>query len=167
MDSNSTEIPKESVNENNGGETEHTTWEKIEGMLNLGWILLPESCSIPTCQTPLLQSSNGDKYCVGCEAWYFDRQRPQKQKLGELIPISSLKREIQLIKNSDKQIQKSNKYGFDYVINQTTLQCLQTKLYFLISLLNTQSDITQIKEILDTIKICLENIKLAKNLSIR
>lgn len=139
--------------------------EKIEELLNRGWILLPESCSIPTCFTPLIQNVNGQKYCVGCESWVFTAERTKKQKNGEIVPYNDKSQSLQILRDSDKQIKpKTKKYSFDYSINQSVLQCLQSKLYFLSTLLNTLSDVDKIKNTLETIKICLEDINLTKNL---
>jgi hypothetical protein len=117
------------------------------------------------CNCPLMKSTNGQKYCVGCEAWHFDgKDRPIKQNFGELVPMSK-DTEIQL---KDSQIDKKyRKKSFDYVLNQSVTRCLQTKLFYLATLLNNESDILKIKEILETMNICLENIRMSQCLDNR
>jgi hypothetical protein len=104
-----------------------------------------------------MRSPSGDKYCAGCEAWHFEHQRPQKQKIGELVPMSK-DTDIQLKQTG---LQTPYRPSFDYVLNQSVIRCLQTKLYFLSTLLNNESDPSKIRELLSTINICLEDIRLA------
>jgi hypothetical protein len=105
-----------------------------------------------------MQTPNGEKYCAGCESWHFVHQRPQKQKFGELVPLSK-DTDIQL---KETQLSKiNNKQSFDYVLHESVIRCLQTKLYFLTTLLNNESDVVKIRDILSTINLCLEDISMA------
>lgn len=103
----------------------------------------------------------GQKYCAWCEAWQFDHEKKKKQKLGELAPVNK-RTDIQLKEN--KLQKRFNKNLFDFNLNQSVVRCLQTKLFFLSTLLNNESDLAKIKEILNTINICLENIRMAVGL---
>ena len=105
-----------------------------------------------------MQSSNGDKYCAGCEAWHFDHQRPKKQNFQEL-GIVKKDTDLQLKETSLDNQQRKKSFGF--VLHQSVIRCLQTKLYFLTTLLNNENDVSKIKELLDLINTCLENIRLA------
>jgi uncharacterized Zn finger protein (UPF0148 family) len=164
--------------ENQPEEDKHNLEEKLEELLRQGWIMLPESCRIPRnkfikkiilncftnliffldCNCPLMQTPNGEKYCAGCESWQFEHQRPQKHKFGELVPLSK-DTDIQL-KNT--QISKiNNRDSFDYMLNESLIRCLQTKLYFLTTLLNNEIDVLKIRDILSTINLCLQDISMA------
>lgn len=98
-----------------------------------------------------MQSPNNQKYCVGCETWVFD-VRPKRQKYTDVIAL----------KNCDLTVKKSMpKLEYQDFMNQSVIQCLYSKLYFLTTLLNTEKDVTKIKEILTTIKLCMEDINMA------
>jgi hypothetical protein len=98
------------------------------------------------------------KYCPGCEIWYFEHERP-KQKFGELVTLP--KQDI-VLKKTD--LAKRNDNSYHFLHNQSIIQSLQTKLYFLSTLLNNETDVGKIKEILTTMKVCLEDISIATGL---
>ncbi len=101
-----------------------------------------------------MQTPNGQKYCVGCEAWHFDMKR---QKYGELV----LKGVTDILPKQMELQRVLPTQSFDHALNQSVIRCLQTKLYFLTTLLNNESDLNKIKDLLQTIGLCLENIRMA------
>ncbi len=110
-----------------------------------------------------MMSPNGQKYCAGCEAWEFDHERPEKHNHGEVANFNTVNTGIQL--KESKISKRFEKQSFPYALNQSVIQCLQTKLFFFVSLLNSETDVNKCKDILITIKICLENIKMTSSLN--
>ena len=109
-----------------------------------------------------MRSPNGQKYCVGCEAWHFDKERPQKQKYTDLVSLEG-KQNIQL-KQTD--IQKAPKpINYNYSLHQNVLQSLHMKLAYYSNMLNKENDIAASKEILEAMKLCMENILVANKLT--
>ncbi len=107
-------------------------------------------------------SPNGQKYCPGCEAWEFDYVKRRKQKFGEVATFNTVGTGLQL---KDQKVQrKIKRQPFQYTLNQSVVQCLHTKLFYFVSELNNERDITKCKEILSTIKLCMEDIKMANTL---
>ena len=107
-------------------------------------------------------SPNGQKYCPGCEAWEFDYVKRRKQKFGEVATFNTVGTGLQL---KDQKVQrKIKRQPFQYTLNQSVVQCLHTKLFYFVSELNSERDITKCKEILSTIKLCMEDIKMANSL---
>ncbi len=104
-----------------------------------------------------MKSPNDQKYCVGCEAWHFDQEPFKKEKFGELVPLAN----TDVLLKDSKLAKKYRGKQFDYVLNQSVIRSLQSKLYYLCTLLNSESDVTKINEILTTINMCLENIRMA------
>jgi hypothetical protein len=109
-----------------------------------------------------MRNPNGQKYCVGCEAWHFDKERPQKQKYTELVSLQG-KQNIQLkpteVQNVPKQI------NYNYALSQNVLQNLHLKLAYYSTMLNKENDIGKSKEILEAMKLCMENIVIANKLT--
>ena len=58
--------------------------EKLADLMQMGWTLIAESCPLEKCHCPLLRSLDGNKYCVKCETWLFDKE-PRKQKFTDLV----------------------------------------------------------------------------------
>lgn len=113
-----------------------------------------------------MKSPNGQKYCVGCEMWQFDKDMSlgRKQRFGDLVPLQG-KQDLVCKENKlQNKNMKNVNFNMNYSLNQTIIQCLQTKLYFLATLLNNESNVIKIREILDTIKVCMEDIKMAKTI---
>ena len=107
-------------------------------------------------------SPNGQKYCPGCEAWEFDYVKRKNQKFREVATFNTVNTGLQL---KDQKIQrKIRKQPIQYTLNQSVLQCLHTKLFYFISELNNERNIMTCKEILSTIKLCMEDIKMANTL---
>jgi hypothetical protein len=108
-----------------------------------------------------MKSPNGQKYCVGCEAWHFDKERPQKQKYGELVSLHG-KQGIQLLPTDVQKMPKQ--INFKYTLNQQVLQSLNVKLAYLSNQLNAETDLIKTKDILECMKLCMENICTASKL---
>jgi hypothetical protein len=106
-----------------------------------------------------MRSPNGQKYCVGCEAWHFEKERQQKQKYTELVSLNG-KQNIQLKQTEIQNIPKQVNYNIS--LHQTVLQSLHLKLAYYSNLLNQENDIKASKEILEAMKLCLENIAATK-----
>lgn len=108
-----------------------------------------------------MQHPNGQNYCVGCEAWHFEKEPSKKQKFGELAKFTgkSLVTDVQKVQN------KKADYSSTYNLSSNLLQSLQVKLAFLSNQLNEETDIEKTKGILDCIKICIENVNSLKLLS--
>jgi hypothetical protein len=100
-----------------------------------------------------MMSPDGQKYCVGCEQWQFEKKR---QKYGEIMLKG-----VTDVQPKEMSVQTKASLNLDSLLNESLIRCLQTKLYFLSSLLNKESDVNKIKELLETIKYCLEDIRLA------
>jgi hypothetical protein len=105
---------------------------------------------------------NGQKYCVGCESWHFEKERPKKQKFGELVSLQG-KQNIQV---KPTEIQKCPKsLNFNKIsISQEVVQSLQVKLLYLASQLNNETDVCKTKTILESMKLCMENLAIANKL---
>ena len=105
-----------------------------------------------------MQSPNGDKYCPGCESWQFVHERTPKS----LVPLSK-ETELQ-VKELNLQKPHNKPFPYDFVLHQSVIRCLQTKLFFLTTLLNNEKDLNKIKELLSLINMCLINLRMAVNL---
>jgi len=107
----------------------------------------------------MLCPENNQKYCAGCEAWHYDLQETKNQKFGELVPLYSNKTDLML--KESNLTKKYRKKSFDYVLNQSVVRSLQSKLFYLSTILSSENNLQKIKEILSTMNICLENIRMA------
>jgi uncharacterized Zn finger protein (UPF0148 family) len=135
--------------------------QKLANLMMQGWVMLGESCPVETCRCPLMRNSQGQKYCCGCEMWHVDQDRPKKQRFGELVALHG-KQNIQLKDSTSTELSKINNIEIHFSTNLQ--QSLQLKLIYLSSLLNNESDLNKTRQILDSIKLCMENIKNAKDL---
>jgi hypothetical protein len=108
-----------------------------------------------------MRNPNGQKYCVNCEMWHFEHERPKKQKFGE---ITKFQGKTQTTHNELQKVLPKKEFQH-YNINQTILQSLQVKLAYLSNELNNETDVGKTKDILECIKMCLENINTLKTLS--
>jgi hypothetical protein len=106
-----------------------------------------------------MQHPNGQNYCVGCEAWHFEKEPSRKQKFGELAKFTGkpLVTDVQKI--------PTKKVDYSYNLSSNLLQSLQVKLAYLSNQLNNETDIEKTKGILECIKICIENVNSLKLLS--
>ncbi len=111
-----------------------------------------------------MKNYDGQKYCVGCEAWHFDNERSKKQIFGELVSLHG-KRNIQLKNVQTTEVQKiPKKLDCNFNLGNNVVTCLQMKLAYLTSELNNITDLDETQKILNCIKVCIENINAAKNL---
>jgi uncharacterized Zn finger protein (UPF0148 family) len=147
-----------------------TTIEKKLGDLMLrGWTLLADSCPVESkfnlniaCGIPLMRNLNGQKYCVGCEAWHFEKDRPKKQKYGELVSLHG-KQDIQVKPTEVQKLPKALNFN-KFSLNDEIIQALKVKLAYLANQLNSETDLHKNKEILECMKLCMENIAIANKL---
>ncbi len=111
-----------------------------------------------------MKNFDGQKYCVGCEAWHIEHERPKKQKFGELVSLQG-KQNIQLKNTKTTEIQKVPKQiEHQFNLSGNVISCLQMKLAYLSSELNNTTDLDETQKILNCIKVCIENINSAKAL---
>lgn len=148
----STETKKEPETE---PEIEASLEEKLTNLIQSGWTLLPESCSLESCRCPLVRSLDGNKYCAKCEMWIFDRDK-RKQKYTDLIVrgITDLQiKELGIVK-------PPRMLNYGYNLNVNTLNSLKMKLAYLSSILNQTHDLNKTESILKNIELCLKTIKM-------
>ncbi len=107
-----------------------------------------------------MKCPNGQKYCVGCEMWHFDKEA-KKQKFTELVSLEG-KQNVQ-IKPTDVQ-KMSKPLNINYQLNTNVLQSLKIKLVYLSNLLNNETDVSKSKEILECMRLCMGNIQTADKL---
>ena len=140
--------------------------KKLSNLMMKGWILMADVCPIESCCCPLMKSPDGQKYCVGCEMWHFDKEKVVKQKFGELVSLKG-KQNIQLKSTQSCEVSKvhQNPADFNLTLNKTVLNSLQLKLSYLSNILNNEKEINKTKEILECMRICMENIQSANNLN--
>lgn len=130
--------------------------EKLSDLMKMGWTLIADSCPLEKCHCPLLRSLDGNKYCVKCETWLFDKE-PRKQKFTDVVVkgVQALElKELGLAKPSRKMIDFSN------TVKINILNSLKIKLAYLSSTLNETSDLNKTQSILKNIKLCVKNIKM-------
>ena len=130
--------------------------KKLSDLLNIGWILLEEKCTLVSCDCPLLKSFDGNKYCVKCEMWQFPDQVKAKQKYTDLVVKSS--QEIALRETRLAKIYPTN-INFNIYGKESILNSLRAKLAYLSNILNQTKDLTKTHQILENIELCLKNIK--------
>jgi hypothetical protein len=108
-----------------------------------------------------MRNLNGQKYCVGCEAWHFDKEH-KKQKFGELVSLHG-KQNIQVKPTEVQKIPKPLNFN-KFSISQQVLQSLHVKLAYLSNQLNNETDLEKTRQILECMKLCMENIQAANKL---
>ncbi len=155
---------------NNQKEDEEPTLDvdkKLSNLMMKGWILLADVCPIESCSCPLMKSPDGQKYCVGCEMWHFDKEKKVKQRFGELVALQG-KQNIQLKKPKTTEVSKipHNNVKFNLTLNKTVVSSLQLKLSYLSNILNNETDLNKTKDILECMRVCMENIQSAQNLNL-
>jgi len=140
--------------------------KKLSNLMMKGWILMADVCPIESCSCPLMKSPDGQKYCVGCEMWHFDKEKKVKQKFGELVSLKG-KQNIQLKTTQSSEVSKiqQNPVDFNLTLNKSVLNSLQMKLAYLSNILNNEKEINKSKEILECMRICMENIQTANSLN--
>ena len=130
--------------------------EKLADLMQMGWTLIAESCPLEKCHCPLLRSLDGNKYCVKCETWLFDKES-RKQKFTDLVVkgVQALElKELGLAKPTRKII------DFSHTVKLHILNSLKVKLAYLSSTLNETTDLNKTQSILKNIKLCVKNIKM-------
>lgn len=140
--------------------------KKLSNLMMKGWILLADVCPIEICSCPLMKSPDGQKYCVGCEMWHFDKEKKVKQRFGELVALKG-KQNIQLKQPQTTEVSKipQNPVNYNLTLSKSVLNSLQQKLAYLSSILNNESDLNKTKDILDCMRVCMDNIQSAQNLN--
>lgn len=147
-------------------EPHHGVDKKLADLMMRGWTLLAESCPMETCGCPLMRNLDGQKYCCGCEMWHFDKDRPVKQRFTELVSLKG-KQNVQLpSKHTEVSKLPPKNMEFNYTLNKSVIQALQLKLAYLTNILNSESDLTKSRDILECIRMCMDNIQMAKSLSV-
>lgn len=138
--------------------------KRLGDLMMRGWTMLAESCPVETCGCPLMRNFEGQKYCCGCEMWHFDKDRPVKQKFGELVSLKG-KQNIQVIDNRTTHTEVSKLTNNKKVsFSLSVIQALQLKLAYLSNQLNSESDINKTKGILESMRLCMDNIMMAKSM---
>jgi uncharacterized Zn finger protein (UPF0148 family) len=152
----------------NGNIEEETTSQipaekKLADLMMRGWTMLEQSCPVETCRCPLMKNQLGQKYCVGCEMWHIEHERPVKQRF-DLVSMHG--KQMVEVKNNHQELTKVTKpLDFAFCVNKQLIQSLQVKLIWLSSILNTETDLERTQSILENIQKCIENIKIAKTLT--
>ena len=85
----------------------------------------------------------GNKYCVNCETWNFDNNKPKYCKFRDLVSLQG-KQNVVLKDDSKNQIQLptvNTPWTFDVDVGST----LNLKLVYLNSLLKHETDVETIK----------------------
>ena len=111
-----------------------------------------------------MESKEKQKYCVGCEMWHFDNERPKKQRFGELVSLQG-KQNVKLKENANastevQKIPKPVDIKFDFSGN--VINILQMKLVHLSNQLSVTTDLSQTEKLLNCINVCIGNISAAQ-----
>ena len=130
--------------------------ERLSNLMEMGWTLVAESCSIESCRCPLLRSLDGNKYCVNCESWIFDKERT-KQQFTSLVVRGP--QEVELKKEQAIAKRGRNMVDFNSTVRENILNALRIKLAYLSSILNETTDIDKTAMILKNIKLCIKDMK--------
>ena len=130
--------------------------QRLQDLLEMGWTLVAESCSLESCRCPLLRSLDGNKYCVNCEMWMFDKEK-KKQKFTDLVVKG-----VQDIEVKELGIAKRGRgiYNYTFQAKENVLNSLRIKLAYLSSILNETTDLNKTNLILKNIKMCVKDIKM-------
>lgn len=111
-----------------------------------------------------MRNFDGQKYCVGCESWHFDHERPKKQRFGELVSLSG-KQNIQLKNKITTEVQKLPKnLDTKFTLSSNVITSLKVKLAYLTSELNSITDLDDSLKLLNCIKVCIEDIEAARRM---
>jgi uncharacterized Zn finger protein (UPF0148 family) len=137
------------------------TDQKLVDLMMRGWVMLAETCPIETCRCPLMKDQLGQKYCAGCEMWHIDQDRTRKQRFGELVSLQGKQNITMKGHSQSTELSKVSK-PFEFNVYKNVVQSLQLKLVYLSTLLNAESDLNKTQQILECMRLCMENIKNAK-----
>ena len=164
------------MNSELNGDTQNNNFQKAEGedssagvekrlgdLMMRGWTMLAESCPIESCGCPLMRNFDGQKYCCGCEMWHFDKDRV-KQKFGELVSLKG-KQNLQVMENRSNHTEVSKlPSNIKISFSNSVIQALQVKLAYLSNTLNSETDTVKTKDILECMRLCMDNIMIAKSM---
>jgi uncharacterized Zn finger protein (UPF0148 family) len=131
--------------------------ERLTNLMQIGWTLIAESCPLDKCRCPLLKSLDGNKYCVNCETWIFDKE-PKKEKFTELVKKGT--QNLTLKDMELTQYKKQDKGFMNGLFKDNVINSLKMKLGYLANSLNETNDLNKTQSILTNISLCVENIKL-------
>ena len=151
--------------------------KKLGELMLRSWTMLAESCSVPSCQCPLMRSPDGQKYCVNCEEWIYDNKKREQKKFNELLfpsmnnQLKQQKKEIpqKIVKNKDVEkkettqesswldvkVQKEAKKISPKISNikknskESFIKLLEDKLISLGNDLNNETDIKKCQDIIE------------------
>ena len=151
--------------------------KKLGELMLRGWTMLADSCTVPTCNCPLMRNPDGQKYCVICEEWIYDNKKREQKKYSELFPSrisqnyqeNQHKKEIpKKIEKQDNKVNKKNNIEEEktqnnqqkIIPNKTSfIDLLNNKLNILAKNLNEESDIKKCNEIIDLMNKIIDLIK--------
>ena len=146
---------EEEIKTSNKEEEENDIEKKLSDLMNVGWILLEETCPLESCHCPLLKSLDGNKYCVRCEMWQFPDKVKTKQRYTDLV----LKAHQELALRETRLANINKGYKYNMFGKQALLNSLKAKLAYLSSILNDTPDMIKSQQILQNIELCLKNIR--------
>ena len=130
--------------------------KKLSDLMNMGWTLLEDNCPLESCHCPLLNSLDGNKYCVKCEMWQFPDKERSRQRYTDLV----LKAHQELAIRETGLAKINKRLNFNSFGKEAILNSLRAKLAYLSSILNQTPDQTKTQQILQNIELCLKNIKI-------
>ena len=157
--------------------------KKLGELMLRSWTMLAESCSVPSCQCPLMRSPDGQKYCVNCEEWIYDNKKREQKKFNELFPsmnnqLKQQKKEIpqkivkskdvekkEIIQEGDIKVQKEEKKISTKISNiknnsnESFTKLLEDKLVSLGNDLNNETDIKKCQDIIELMNKIIEVIE--------
>lgn len=110
-----------------------------------------------------MKNKENQVYCILCDKLLYEESN--KNESNAITKVEDQQHQEIQVKDKTQAVQRKQPvyFNFEFALHQTVLQSLQTKLFFLSTLLNQQTDVSKITEILHAIKICLENIQLTIN----
>ena len=123
-----------------------------------------------------MESKDKQKYCVGCEMWFFDNERPKKQRFTELVSLQGkqnvvlkenpkVSNEVQTPEATNNKLQKCPKpINIDIDLSANVLNILHMKLVQLSTQLSVTTDLSQTQTLLNCIQVCIGNISAAKGI---
>ena len=124
-----------------------------------------------------MESKDKQKYCVGCEMWFFDNERaPKKQRFTELVSLQGkqnvvlkenpkVSNEVDTPETAHNKLSKIPKpIDINIDLSANVLNILHMKLVQLSTQLSVTTDLTQTQTLLNCIQVCIGNISAAKGI---
>ncbi len=111
-----------------------------------------------------MRNENRKKYCVSCLETQIEKQS------HDLVPVEN--NQVQIINGKsvenvqDLELLSEGRSPPYELLKEAVIISLKTKLYFLVSLLNNESDVLKINEILSAVKLCLDNLSKIANMNL-